>query len=187
MSNVFQPSIHCFEYTSTTKARLPAFTHRDYLSCSSTCPQEQILTWKRVVPAGFNGLYGLRPSTGRLPYEGMANSMDGQNTVLSVVGPLSHSAGALRLIVQAILSRQPWLHDPLVHEIPWRQEQEKAVIDLVNSTKTGSGRLAFGILSNDRTVTPHPPVRRAVEIVRQTVERFGHKVCCHTQTSKSQY
>ena len=27
------------------------------------------------IPAGFNGLYGIRPSGGRLPYEGMANSM----------------------------------------------------------------------------------------------------------------
>jgi hypothetical protein len=27
------------------------------------------------IPAGFNGLYGLRPSSGRMPYEGMANSM----------------------------------------------------------------------------------------------------------------
>jgi amidase len=27
------------------------------------------------IPAGFNGLYGIRPSHGRMPYEGMANSM----------------------------------------------------------------------------------------------------------------
>jgi len=27
------------------------------------------------VPAGFNGLYGIRSSAGRMPYEGMANSM----------------------------------------------------------------------------------------------------------------
>ncbi|KAL8866321.1 MAG: hypothetical protein Q9198_008940, partial [Flavoplaca austrocitrina] len=43
------------------------------------------------IPAAFNGLYGLRPSAGRLPYYGMANSMDGQNSVLSVVGPLAPS------------------------------------------------------------------------------------------------
>lgn len=27
------------------------------------------------IPAAFNGLYGIKPSSGRLPYEGMANSM----------------------------------------------------------------------------------------------------------------
>jgi amidase len=32
------------------------------------------------IPAGFNGLYGIRPSHGRMPNEGMANSM------VSVVG-----------------------------------------------------------------------------------------------------
>ncbi len=30
------------------------------------------------IPAAFNGLYGIRPSSGRLPYEGMANSMVSQ-------------------------------------------------------------------------------------------------------------
>ncbi|KAL9637638.1 MAG: hypothetical protein Q9164_002071 [Protoblastenia rupestris] len=46
------------------------------------------------VPAAFNGLYDIKPSSGRLPYEGMANSMDGQNSILSVVGPLSHTAAS---------------------------------------------------------------------------------------------
>lgn len=48
------------------------------------------------VPAAFNFLYGLRPSHGRLPYAKMANSMEGQETVHSVCGPLTHSvAGEL--------------------------------------------------------------------------------------------
>jgi amidase len=43
------------------------------------------------VPAAFNSLYGLRSSHGRLPYAKMANSMEGQETVHSVVGPMGHS------------------------------------------------------------------------------------------------
>jgi len=105
----------------------------------------------------------------------MANSMDGQNTVLSVVGPLSHSAASLRLATKSLLSQQPWLHDPLVHEIPWRDEQEKAILDLIR-TKETPGQLAFGILKNDGVVTPHPPVKRAMEIVTKTIQRLGHKV-----------
>ncbi len=126
------------------------------------------------IPAGFNGLYGIRPSSGRLPYEGMANSMDGQNSVLSVVGPLSHSVASLRLMIKSLLSQQPWLHDPLVHEIPWRDEQEQQVLDLVRSS--GGGQLAFGVLKHDGVVTPYPPVQRAVEIVVKTIEKLGHKV-----------
>ena len=127
------------------------------------------------IPAGFNGLYGLRPSSGRLPYEGMANSMDGQNTILSVVGPLSQSAGSLRLAVKSLLSQNPWLHDPLVHEIPWRDEQEREIID-IESSKNEFSQLAFGVLSHDKAVNPHPPVRRAIGIVTRIIQRLGHKV-----------
>ncbi|CZS96825.1 probable glutamyl-tRNA(Gln) amidotransferase subunit A [Rhynchosporium graminicola] len=126
------------------------------------------------IPAGFNGLYGIRPSTGRLPYEGMANSMDGQNSILSVVGPLGTSVGGLKLVIKAILSQQPWLHDPLVVEIPWRDEQEQAVLDVIKSS--GGSQLAFGIFRNDGTVIPQPPVRRAIEIMAKTIEKLGHKI-----------
>lgn len=44
------------------------------------------------VPCAFNFLYGVRPSNGRMPYAKMANSMLGQETVESVVGPMAHSA-----------------------------------------------------------------------------------------------
>ncbi|PBP27707.1 amidase [Diplocarpon rosae] len=137
------------------------------------------------IPAAFNGLYGIRPSSGRLPYEGMANSMDGQNSILSVVGPLGTSIGALRLVIKAILSQQPWFHDPLVAEIPWRDEQEKAVLDIVNSKGNG-GQLVFGVLPEDSVARPHPPVRRAVDIVTKLVAKLGHKVIsweppCHME------
>ncbi|KAJ5040893.1 uncharacterized protein L3040_005452 [Drepanopeziza brunnea f. sp. 'multigermtubi'] len=126
------------------------------------------------IPAAFNGLYGIRPSSGRMPYEGMANSMDGQNSILSVVGPLGTSVGALRLVMKAILSQKPWLYDPLVTEIPWRHEQEQAVLDIVKSS--GGGQLVFGIMAEDRVVRPQPPVRRAIDIVTKLIENLGHKV-----------
>jgi Asp-tRNA(Asn)/Glu-tRNA(Gln) amidotransferase A subunit family amidase len=43
------------------------------------------------VPSAFNFLYGIRPSHGRLPCGKMANSMEGQETVHSVCGPITHS------------------------------------------------------------------------------------------------
>lgn len=128
------------------------------------------------IPAAFNGLYGLRPSGGRLPYEGMANSMDGQNSVVSVVGPIAHSVATLRLLVKAILSQDPWLHDPLVHEIPWRDDQEREILDLISSSPSGAPKLAFGIMEHDGVVTPQPPVQRAIDIVTKSLERSGHKV-----------
>ena len=128
------------------------------------------------IPAAFNGLYGIRPSSGRMPYQGMANSMDGQNTVLSVVGPLSQSVGGLRLAVKSLLAQQPWLHDPLVIELPWRDEQEEEILESVKSQTIGKGKLSFGVLRNDGVVTPHPPVQRAVEAVVKVLEKLGHQV-----------
>ena len=119
------------------------------------------------IPAAFNGLYGLRPSGGRLPYEGMANSMDGQNSILSVVGPLADSVSTLRLLVKSLLSREPWLHDPLVYEIPWREDKEKLSQD---------PPLTFAVLRHDGVVSLHPPVKRAIETVVKSLENKGHKI-----------
>lgn len=123
------------------------------------------------IPAGFNGLFGIRPSAGRMPYEGMANSMDGQNSVLSVVGPIATTAPALKLVFKAILSQSPWLYDPLVIELPWRAAQEQEVHELASS-----GKLTFGLLKNDGIVSPQPPVARAVQIVADAMSKAGHKV-----------
>ncbi|KIW10128.1 hypothetical protein PV08_11088 [Exophiala spinifera] len=127
------------------------------------------------IPAAFNGLYGIRPSAGRLPYEGMANSMDGQNSVLSVVGPLATTARSVTLLTKAILSTKPWLQDPLVVDMPWRDAEEQAIVDLVKSASS-QGQLSFGVLKTDGTVNPQPPVARAVEMVAEALTKAGHKV-----------
>jgi amidase len=128
------------------------------------------------IPAGFNGLFGIRPSGGRLPYEGMANSMDGQNSVLSVVGPLATSVGAVKLLVKAILSQSPWFHDPLVIEMPWRDSVEQETMDLIKAAASGESKLSFGILKNDGVVGLHPPVARALQLCADALAKVGHKV-----------
>jgi amidase len=80
---------------------------------------------------------------------------DGQNSVLSVVGPIATSVGALRLIMKSILSQEPWLHDPLVAEIPWRDAQEKAVLDMIKSS--GGSQLSFSVMYLDGKIHPQPP------------------------------
>ncbi|KAI9726801.1 MAG: Acetamidase [Chrysothrix sp. TS-e1954] len=124
------------------------------------------------IPAAVNGLYGIRPSAGRMPYQGMANSMDGQNSILSVVGPLAHTTESLEMVMKAILSQEPWLHDPLVAEMPWRDEQAKQLLELANSPK----KLAFGVLKHDGKAGLHPPVTRALEMMSKTLEKLGHEV-----------
>ena len=107
-----------------------------------------------------------------MPYQGMANSMDGQNSVLSVVGPLATTPEGLKLVMQALLSMKPWFHDPLVHELPWRYDAETAVSD---AFKRVSQPLSFGVMRTDGCCTPHPPVARAIDMVVKAVEKLGHK------------
>ncbi|GAA83937.1 general amidase GmdA [Aspergillus luchuensis IFO 4308] len=125
------------------------------------------------VPASFNGLYGIRPSVGRMPYEGAANSWDGQNTVLSVVGPLSSSARGLVLLFKTVLGAKPWLGDPGVLEIPWREDIVEETRKLVQGQPEG---LAFGIFYDDGLVKPQPPVERAMRIAAETIKSLGHKL-----------
>ncbi|KAL2820994.1 amidase signature domain-containing protein [Aspergillus cavernicola] len=128
------------------------------------------------IPAVFNGLFGIRPSSGRIPYEGAANSMDGQNTILSVIGPLASSAGSLQLLFKAVLSQQPWLYDPLALELPWRSDIEQETRALVEQSAKDPSKLAFAIMKDDGVAIPHPPIARALEIVEQTLKRLGHRV-----------
>ncbi|KAL1306190.1 hypothetical protein AAFC00_004292 [Neodothiora populina] len=123
------------------------------------------------VPSAFNFLYGLRGSHGRLPYGDMANSMEGQETVHSVVGPLTHSVADMRLFVQSVLAEEPWKYDSKVVPMPWRQtEDDKA------KQKIASKGLTLGFFNCDSVVMPHPPILRGVETVVSTLKENGHKV-----------
>ncbi|KEQ88240.1 glutamyl-tRNA amidotransferas-like protein subunit A [Aureobasidium pullulans EXF-150] len=123
------------------------------------------------VPSAFNFLYGLRPSHGRLPYGKMANSMEGQETVHSVVGPITHSVPDMRLFVQSVLEQEPWKHDSKVIPMPWRQSEHDAAVKKITSDK-----LTLGFFNNDDVVMPHPPILRGVDKVVSTLRENGHEV-----------
>ncbi|PLN81992.1 amidase [Aspergillus taichungensis] len=128
------------------------------------------------IPASFNGLFGVRPSSGRMPYEGAANSMDGQNIINSVIGPLASTARSLTLLFKAVLSQQPWYHDPLVLEVPWRDDIERETRALIQASAAGESKLSFAILHHDGIVHPQPPVARALCQVEQKLKQLGHRV-----------
>lgn len=96
--------------------------------------------------------------------------MDGQNTILSVIGPLANSIASLQFVMRAVMTQQPWLHDPLCLEIPWRLDQEQQMSQLV----TSGGKLSFGVTKHNNSVQPHPPVQRGMDIVCKALAKLGH-------------
>lgn len=121
------------------------------------------------IPAGLCGLYGLRPSYGRVPYAGCVNSLEGQDSIPSVLGPLSGSLDGVKSFMRGVVSRQPWLKDPLVVRKPWNESE----YDLAEH---GFGKaLCFAILWDDGFVLPHPPITRGLRMVKNALEAAGHK------------
>ncbi|KAH7205445.1 amidase signature domain-containing protein [Fusarium redolens] len=113
----------------------------------------------------------------------MAISIDGQITIPSVVGPMAASVSGLGLVTKALLKEEPWLYDPNVLELPWRASQYDAMAKIIADANVGHGRLAFGIIEHDGVVAPHPPVKRALRIVVNTLEKLGHQIIRWTPPS----
>lgn len=104
------------------------------------------------------------------------NSLEGQDSVLSVLGPLSGSLSGLKIFTQAVISEKPWNKDPLVIRKPWSEQENQ----LAEHGGNGSGKkLCFGILWDDEIIQPLPPVLRALELTKAAVEKAGHfGICC---------
>lgn len=90
--------------------------------------------------------------------------MEGQETVHSVCGPLTHSVEGMyapilshptllkisdmRLFVTSVLAQEPWNYDSKVIPMPWRQ----AETDIIKA-KLASGGLTLGFYNCDGNVS----------------------------------
>ena len=121
------------------------------------------------IPAAFCGLYALRPSYERLPYYGAVNSLEGQESISSVLGPMANSMSGVKLFTKAIIDAKPWLKDPLVLRKEWSEKE-------YNLEEHGGGKgLCFGMLRDNGIVRPHPPLQRAMAMTKVALEAAGHK------------
>jgi amidase len=81
------------------------------------------------------------------------------------------------MLVKAVLSQSPWLHDPLALEMPWRDDVVLQTKALIESAGDGAGSsLAFGVMKWDGIGPVHPPIARGIDIVMKTLQRLGHRV-----------
>ncbi|KZV77743.1 general amidase, partial [Peniophora sp. CONT] len=123
------------------------------------------------VPAAFCGLYGLRPSYNRVPYHGSANSLEGQDSLPSVLGPLCPSLSGILAFMRAVVGQKPWLKDPVAVRKPWNEDEYA-----LSEHGGRGGKLVFAFLWNDGVVVPHPPIARAMEETKRALIAAGHEV-----------
>lgn len=120
------------------------------------------------IPAAYTGLYGLKGSVGRMPHAGLMGSHDGMDAIIGALGPLATSARDLALFCRVMLQYKPWLVEPGLLEIPWRQ-------DLVDGVGMPN-KLSIAVLWDDGVVTPHPPILDALRRTHDALTAAGHDV-----------
>lgn len=116
------------------------------------------------IPCAFNGLYGIRPSTRRLSYQGITSNVRGSSTIAAAIGPMTHSIRDLELLCQIATNAEPWLYDVNVVQKEWkaRPQLEK--------------KLSIGILKFDGVVMPHPPILKALDDAVDKLKAAGHEI-----------
>ncbi|KAI2773972.1 amidase [Daldinia loculata] len=119
------------------------------------------------IPAHMMGLYGFKPSSSRLPYQGVPVSTEGQDHVPSSVGPLTRSLPSLTLVMKELIRLEPWKHDARCVPIPWREE----IFEDFRSKP-----LTIGLLIDDGVVRPHPPITRVLLSLVESLEAAGHDI-----------
>lgn len=90
---------------------------------------------------------------------------------------MATSVGGLELMMRSLLSTEPWLRDPAVVPIPFRQEIMDSFLSRADITGKATDRpLKLGVLWTNNVCQPHPPVSRGLKILVDAVRKAGHKV-----------
>ncbi len=78
--------------------------------------------------------------------------MEGQESISSVLGPMTNSIEAVKIFTKSVIDAKPWLKDPLVIKKAWNEDE----YNLVDHGGPG-GLLCFAIMWDNEVVRPFPP------------------------------
>ncbi|CAK7231353.1 hypothetical protein SBRCBS47491_007902 [Sporothrix bragantina] len=131
---------------------------------SPFCPSTDIGGSIRA-PATFNGLYGIRPTSERIPKGGLTTSAPGQVSIKVSCGPVCHSVADLKLVTKILLEHYHYIgYDPSCVPFPWKK------------TVLLPPKLCFGVVRDDGVVHPQPPIRRSLDETVLALKQAGHEV-----------
>ncbi|TQV99563.1 fatty-acid amide hydrolase [Cordyceps javanica] len=117
-------------------------------------------------PAACNGIYGFRPTVGRIPGGDVKVCVDpGMRQIKSCIGPLAGDVDALNLLMKVVVGARPWKLDSTAIDVPWRDIRLEA-----------SQRLRIGVMATDPALPLHPPVRAAVQAAAEKLAAAGHEL-----------
>lgn len=123
------------------------------------------------IPALCNGLYGIKPSHGRVPYAGQQGGAPASSSKLSIevtAGPIAHSVRDCEMLLRVVGENQPWLFDPDV--IPQSWEQQPSIHNTLVSPKNRRKQpIRIGVVRTDGHVTPLPAVQRMLDEVAKAL------------------
>jgi amidase len=123
------------------------------------------------IPALCNGLYGIKPSHGRVPYANQQGGLPAGHSRLSIeatAGPIAHSIRDCEMLLRVVGDSQPWLFDPDVIPQSW-QQQSGIHARLPPPGPRRNTTIRIGIVRTDGHVTPLPPVQRMIDEVAKTL------------------
>ena len=80
---------------------------------------------------------------------------------------MARSLSSLTSITRAVLDGQPWLQDPRVIPIPWRD----SIFEEVQRRP-----LVIGVMYDDGVVRVHPPIERALKEMTERLKTAGHEI-----------
>lgn len=123
------------------------------------------------IPAHNNGVYGLKPTAGRLTSNGMSvpriRDASGFEGVKSTAGPLGKCTQDLVIIMKLWLSNRMFDNDPFVPRLPLNMSE-------VNGENTK--RLRVGYFVSDASFPVSPPCHRAVHEAIEAIRQRGHVI-----------
>jgi amidase len=119
------------------------------------------------IPSMCNGIYGIKPSSGRVPDSGLeAGAKPGASQIglKASAGPMAVSLRDCELFLKAVSDARPWERDPAVAYGTWDQQGEIAKKPLI------------GVIRSDGVVEPLPPIARILDETVQALRKSGVEV-----------